>query len=481
MNTLRRWIGMGTFLAIMLLMLTLPSKGQAIPNFSRKYRTSCVTCHEAFPKRNAVGEGFRMRGFRFVDDESYRKEEPVEMGDEAYKRLWPRSVWPSTIPDRIAMSMIGRFLSEVDMDGSREETFMFLLPEELELVGADAMGDTLSLYWDVIYISKDFGGTEIESWITAKAWLQFQSLFGPENMLNLRVGTVGTHGLALYTARDANNFTTHFYQYSTWAMPRIKLAQNNLLNDFKGNPFTLQPLAGIELNGVGKRWMYSGGLVSSDVKNPVNEFPDTSFYVVGIGQKSPSDLFLQCAYKIGGLPMDGSSAKQESALAADPEFWRDDHLMFSLFGYRGTADIKVDYVAGQIRTSEDDFWRLGIGAQAKYKDLTVGAAYMQGKNDNPYGSLSPTSVDSGAWMAEAYYFLYPGVIPYLRYEGLTLDLPSGVAGLDDDQDRARVIVGAKAMIRANIALNVEGTFYTSGAKVEEGIDNTLFILLSAAF
>ena len=37
------------------------------------------------------------------------------------------------------------------------------------------------------------------------------------------------------------------------------------------------------------------------------------------------------------------------------------------------------------------------------------------------------------------------------------------------------------LIRANIALNVEVTTYTDGAKVEEGIDNTLFILLSAAF
>ena len=63
-----------------------------------------------------------------------------------------------------------------------------LLPEELELVAADAMGDTISFYGDVIFISKDFGGTEVESWITAKAWLQFQRLLGPENVLNLRVG-----------------------------------------------------------------------------------------------------------------------------------------------------------------------------------------------------------------------------------------------------------------------------------------------------
>jgi len=461
-------------------MLMLAPKGLTIPYFSRKYRTSCVTCHEAYPKRNAVGEAFRMRGFRFVDDDIYRKEEPVELGDKAYERLWPKAVWPTSIPAQIPLSLVGRFLAEVDLDGSRNETVSFLLPEELEVVAADAMGETPSFYGDVIYISKDFGGNDVESWLTAKAWLQFQSLFGPANMLNLKVGTVGTNGMGLYTARDANNFTTHFYQYTTWAMPKVNLAQSGL-DDFQGNPFTLQPLAGIELNGVGKRWMYTGGWVSSQVKNPVNEFPESDFYVVGIGEKSPQDFFLQAAYKIGGLPMDGSYAKGKSPLAAEREFWRDDHLMFSLFGYRGTADIEVVTSAGQTTTSDDDFWRLGAGVQAKYKDLTIGGGYMWGRNDNPYGELSSKSVDSNAWFAEAYYFVYPWLIPYVRYEGLNLDLPSGVAGLDDDQDRGRVIVGGKAMIRANISLNVEGTFYTNGSNVEEGIDNTLFVLLSAAF
>ena len=480
MNISRTWKCVGTLLTIVLLVLVLASQGRTVPYFSRKYRTSCVTCHEAYPKRNAVGEGFRMRGYRFVDDETYRKQEPVEMGDEAYKRLWPKAVWPTTTPAQIPLSLVGRFLGEVDLDGSRDETVNFLLPEELELVAADAMGDSLSFYGDVIYISKDFGGSETESWLTAKAWLQFQSLLGPENAANLKVGTVGTQGLALFTARDANNLTTHFYQYTTWAMPKVNLAASGL-NDFQGNPFTLQPLAGIELNGVGQRWMYSGGWVSTQVKNPVNEFPESDFYVVGIGEKSPQDFYLQCAYKIGGLPMDGSAAKRGSPLTADPQFWRDDHLMFSLFGYVGTADIEVETAAGDTSTSSDDFWRLGAGAQAKYKDLTVGVGYMWGRNDNPYGELSSKSVDSGAWLAEAYYFVYPWLIPYVRWEGLNLDLPSDVAGLDDDQDRARLILGGRAMIRANIGLNVEVMTYTDGANVEEGIDNTLFVLLTAAF
>ena len=70
--------------------LILADEAGAMPVFARKYRTSCMTCHEAFPRRNAVGEAFRLNGFRFEDDEIYCKEPPVEMGDEAYKRAVAR-------------------------------------------------------------------------------------------------------------------------------------------------------------------------------------------------------------------------------------------------------------------------------------------------------------------------------------------------------------------------------------------------------
>ena len=337
-----RIAGTGILLAVIVLIMTLPRGAKAMPYFSRKYRTSCMTCHEAFPRRNAVGEAYRMRGFRFIDDEAYRKKEPVELGDDSYKRLWPNAVWPSDIPEQIPLSLAARFLGEVDLDGSRNDTVTLLLPEELELVFADAMGDSISLYADMIYINKDFGGEDVESWITAKAWLQFQSLFGPENMFNLKLGTVGIHGLSLYTGRDANNFTTHFYQYSTWMMPKVNLAQSGL-NDFDGNPFSLQPLVGLEMNGVGKRWAYTAGLVNGDVKNPVNEFPDDDIYFVGAAEGTPSDVFLQGVYKIGGMPLDGSDdSGEQNPLAARPEFWRDDSLTLSVFGYLGSAEVEIE-------------------------------------------------------------------------------------------------------------------------------------------
>ncbi|MDM8557111.1 hypothetical protein QUF75_20505 [Desulfococcaceae bacterium HSG7] len=68
-----------------LILITLTQNSNAMPAFARKYQTSCVTCHATYPRLNAVGEAYRSRGFRFPDDEMYRKREPLELGDEAYK------------------------------------------------------------------------------------------------------------------------------------------------------------------------------------------------------------------------------------------------------------------------------------------------------------------------------------------------------------------------------------------------------------
>ena len=463
------------------MVLTTTSDLWAVPAFSRAYKTSCVTCHEAFPKRNATGEAFRMNGFQFEDDASYRKQEPVELGDEAYERLWPNSIWPSTLPSQVPFSLITRFMAEQDMDGSREDSLMFIFPEEIEAVWAGKLGKDISFYGDIIFVQKDFGGQEIDSWAMLKAWLEFQDLVGPERSVNLRIGSVGTQGMGLYTARDSNSYYTHYYLYTSAMMPGIKLDETDL-TAFNGNPFSIDAQVGVELNGRGKHWMYSTGIVTGNVKNTTNEDPEDDIFFVGAGNDTGAkDLFLQVAYKIGGLGFDGSGAEVKNPLTARPEFWRDDSFIISLFGYKGTAEIEIEDSLGGTWKGDDEFWRLAIGFQQKYKDLTFGAGYMLGYNDNPYGNLSAESVDSKSWFVEANYVVYPWLIPYGRYEVMNWDLPKGVEGLNPDQDTAQVVAGCKALIRANVSVNVEATYFTEGEELNEGIDNTLFVLLNAAF
>ncbi len=74
-------------------------KSFAIPAFSRMYGTSCSTCHIDFPKLNDFGKAFKDAGFKFPkDDESMLKIPPVMLGAPANAELWPKAIWPGTIP-----------------------------------------------------------------------------------------------------------------------------------------------------------------------------------------------------------------------------------------------------------------------------------------------------------------------------------------------------------------------------------------------
>ena len=79
--------------------LATVEQAHAIPTFSRKYRTSCITCHKAFPMLNNVGEAFRRNGYQFPsDDDILVKDEPIPFGNDAYKDMFPNSIWPSDLP-----------------------------------------------------------------------------------------------------------------------------------------------------------------------------------------------------------------------------------------------------------------------------------------------------------------------------------------------------------------------------------------------
>lgn len=463
------------------LLVIAASEVVAVPTFARRYATSCATCHQAYPRLNSVGESFRLMGYRFVDDENYRKQQPVELGDEAYKRLWPKALWPSETPRNSPLSFMGRFMVEADLDGTRPDPVTFLLPEELELVWVGNLGEKISFYGDAIFLQKDFGGGNPDSWATLKAWLQFQSLFGGDNKINLRFGTVGTQTMGLFSARDANFYGTHFYLYTSWFMPPINLAQAGL-ESFNGNNFSIGPQMGIEINGVGKRWFYALGVANGNLDVPAGTPPpsDVSFVGQGVGS-SGKDFYTQLAYKIGGTPWDRSDEQAGETLTTGAQFWRDDSWIFSLYGYSGTGTIDAVDLEGTGTVEDDDFWRLGLGIQKRIKDFSFSAAYVAGNNNNPYGSLSDASVDSKTYHLEVLAFAYPWLIPYGRFEGLKLDLPSDVPGLNPNMDIERMMIGAKFMIRPNMFCVVEAAHYFEGAELEEGFDKTLFVLLSASF
>ena len=64
MTTTTRRLPWVLFCLTAVLVLFDGSPARAVPVFSRKYQTSCQTCHTIFPKLNPFGQAFRFNGYR---------------------------------------------------------------------------------------------------------------------------------------------------------------------------------------------------------------------------------------------------------------------------------------------------------------------------------------------------------------------------------------------------------------------------------
>ena len=503
MRRLRNWAILCLALGILISLQAIDS--EAMTAFSRKYQTSCITCHTVAPRLNGVGESYRINGYRFANDEMYRKQDPLELGNEAYKRLWPKTVWPGNIPSMPPISFVTKWIMEYNHDPvvnpltlDQQGEFVFILPHELELAWAGPIGDHISGYGDMIFFQDDFGSSDVTAWLAIKARVEFQDLFGPENMFNLSIGSVGVHSIGLYTARTEQALSIQTYSMYSWSMPTPKEYQNVYLfgidiQSFSGNKFNVQAQTGAELHGFGKNWLYYAGVVNGNIKNPLYEEPHDTLYVFGQGTNSDfKDYYAGFAYKFGGIPLDGSNLEgREKLPSSTSEFWRDDSLTVSLFGYLGNWIISQSVWADDPTTipdeydivqTDDRFYRLAMGALWRHKDLTLNCGYMFGRNENPYGLLDPREIDSHAWFVEGHYFFYPWLVPYARFDSLRFsDFPTDTLVLWDEQGSDIVTLGIKALLRANISLQTEFTAYTYDGAYDYPLDESLFFMLVTSF
>lgn len=410
-----------------LVLATLSRDAEAIPAFARKYKTACITCHATFPRLTALGEAFRLNGYRMPGgDELYVKDTPMSLGAEAYKRVFPNAVWPSDIPGMppLALRVAVNYTGNTGGGVSPKTDFTI---DEATLLGLGSLGENMSFFVAIEHHDASLTSTlnpdntisnNFDSGTALSAWLMWSSLFKKtvgENHLNLRFGTVGKQDLALPNNRPEGKITVENYLYA-----------DELNIDVGGNASV-----GAELNGFGKYWRYNAGVMNGDNEsNKKNYFADASF-------------------KIGGLGYDGTGGTTtEGGLNTTPAgYWRDDSIRFGGFYYvthTGPDGVKWD--------------RVGADARGSYKDLQVGIGYITGKNDDP---ATPEPEKKNVWFAEAEYFVYPWLQPYVRYEQVTSNIHDA-----DHGDKSRFIVGTALLARANVKFNLEGKMFTKNDPAE---------------
>ena len=446
--------------------LPLARPAHAIPAFARKYETSCQTCHTVFPKLNAFGNAFRLAGYRMPkESEEAVKDKPVSLGAPAYKKLWPKAVWPSDIPGHAPVAINLKFAdvntSSLNDDGSVSKVKNdFQFPQEANIFAAGTLGDKFSVYSELTF-GNDAGSisTEIEH-----AHLGIDSPFGPENAFHFKIGKFTPNAAAVFQeaflTTDAGIDTIFNYN-------PIGLNGGTGLgaDELSPNSISFPSLVnGIEAYGVVKhRFMYAAG-VCNGISAGDGQFGNNS-----------KDFYGRIDYKIGGMGLDGETFGKE----ASEKNWRDDSLRLGAFAYRGNAkDVgfaTTDENGADVILRDAHFLRTGFFASAYIKDLNVFGGYLHGTDtlqrvDPADGTqLSEIEPNYHAWFVQGDYVFYPWLHGAARYESLT---PA-------DRSVQSLQIGTfnvSALVRANIKFMVE---YQRDFR--EGTNHSLDAVLRVAF
>jgi hypothetical protein len=301
------------------LALMVPRKAEAIPAFSRQYGTSCSTCHVNFPKLNDFGKAFKDAGFKFPkDDETFIKVPPVMLGAQANKELWPRSIWPGTIPGLPPIGL--RYNSFFQVTGRNRGNFNALNPPGTVSQFIPRTDFSSGLF--SIFTAGNFG-SDIAFWVDddisvsgdnaagglGDAYLKFVNIGRfmkmPKDSLSLRVGQFELD-LPFSQARTYNLSGYDIYQQANFgAVNPAFLRQQNV-----NNQFTMGDVGrGVELSGGHNYGGYhysiavidqnTSGVSQADNNSPFIPSP-TGSNNGGVGFASDSnfkDIYARLAYR----------------------------------------------------------------------------------------------------------------------------------------------------------------------------------------
>ena len=386
----------------------------ALPIFARRYQTSCTTCHVLPPKLNAFGIAFRNNGYRIpLNEEKFVKTPDVALGAPAWKQLWPKAVWPSSIPGMPPVAI--RVASDINIRPTTPVNVNFDFPNGITGYFAGPAGDSFSYFGSVFLLASS------NQIFLDRAYGQFK-LF-PEspgqNWLTLKLGRIDTR---------AEPFSNTFRRTS---------AQNFGVSDFR-----------VTAGGFGFRDHDAGVEAWGAVTGPNNR--GGLEYAVGLAQGTNGrvennnfkDYYGTVSYKIGGLGVVGSRT-ETGEQPITPEGYKETSLQIGGFAYRGKGQPTITGV------SEDWLIRSGFKADIWLRDLNVYGAVVFGKDE--LRGATPRTVDSSSIMAEADYVVLPWVMPTVRFEKTNFS--------DGRRNVIQTIPGINFLIRANIRVLAEGHFF----------------------
>jgi hypothetical protein len=380
------------FTLTVLFILLAAETNQAIPTFARKYKTSCSTCHYAFPMLNAFGTAFKNNGYRYPgEDENYRKEEPVSLGSEGYKKVFPDAIWPADLPGASPFS--AHAVGRINYDAMGPVKWGFEIPHEVELFYAATIGEDFSVFGEIEF--------ENENNVPELAF-PFALQWDNSPLLHVRVGMVNPDPTPNPLRLTKNHYNVaSFKTRNGW-----RYRDENI---------------GIEVSGAKNSSGDRGGLS----------------YRLGItngqgitDENAAKDFYGVLNYKIGGLGVTGGT---EGSASENSQFYLDNSVTVGGFFYKGTASLtgKVD----------EDFTMYGGTTEFWHEKFMLNATVMMMNSEME----NTTARKSLVYYAQGNYVFYPWLIGLARYEWEDKDTDN-----DSVKPVNAIIPGITVMARANV-------------------------------
>ncbi len=422
---------------------------EGIPAFARKYQTACSTCHNNPPELNDFGWAFKKNGFKFpTDDASFVKEPQLKLGAPAYKKIFPRALYPGEIPGNVPIGF--RYEGYLNYFNRRPLALGFqprvdlFVPNTFTIISAGSFGDNLS-WWIDDDISVTGSGADGG---LGDGYLKYNDLGHhlklPKDALNVRFGQFELD-LPFTQARTINPTDYDIYDEAAVAGD---LGTTN-------NPFTLgAPQRGIEFGGYPDDGNFNWSVALTDGSN--DNLPSSN------GKNVYINVFQQ-------FNLDRDRAQRKEVQAAGPTGPHDHtSLRIGAFYDYGQNALNTDgTLFPEFGSINEPYYRVGSYFRFKYQSkFEVYGMGMYSHDDNLIPNQTTMTLDHGPGVnfsggfVEAEYWAYPWLIPLMRYDVVNSPFDF-YAGVSKRFVRNRFSPGLQMLIRPNIKFDFEYDRYWS--------------------
>ncbi|MGD2054800.1 MAG: hypothetical protein PVG45_11900 [Gammaproteobacteria bacterium] len=271
------------FIIIILLVMVIPSKSNAMPVFARKYDMSCNTCHAAFPKLNEFGEQFASDNMRLPN----WKDSTKSGGDDML-------ALPDSVPLALRTQAYAqkREASVIDVETGEEVSADTDIqsPYLIKLLSSAPLSDHITYYFYAIFAEKGDNG----SVIIEDAWFSHDDVFGTD--VGMMLGQFQVSDLMF-----AREVRLTFQDFMVYRMAGLTY-DRGILFDYAAGPVDLA-LGWVNGNGIEE---------NLTINSPGYKRPDHLF-----DNNSGKALFGRIGTDIGGVGIGlfGYSGSQKNATA----------------------------------------------------------------------------------------------------------------------------------------------------------------------